>query len=551
MSAFNKPMGASAKWQVKLARALHPQISQIKQICEISGVAGVSVVVLDHGLRVFEQNIGYRDVANKEPVTSDTVFHVGSLTKAFTGVCINQMRSRGRLQFDDPIHKHLPEARSCDPAVASLATIADLLGHRIGLQKANELWLGADNEELFEEDQIWAVFRNLAPMVPFRSRFSYHNFGWALLGDIVTEVTGQAYHEYLKENILDPLGMDRTFVTKDHGLPDNTSLAYSTLDNGEPYNVPLFSGSSKTLMGPAGGLLSTTNDLAKWCKELMSAWQVQAHGGRCRKYEDVFGDISWLFAPLQILGRPTFRENSYAAGWARTLLPNGVGSLGANPDLVSKMPVLGEGINSPRLALWHQGSLTGATSFIMLLPDTESAVIVLTNTMAPNDAADWIGQLLAETLLDTPTRNDYVALASESADRALKLYSELSVRIEEGKTPGGPPRALDDYIGTYVGFGDLFSIVVRKAENGLEMLLQGRETQKYELHHHHDNTFTWFISWNEQIKRGRFINYQDGIYFVRFRVGHMSGGVVALNWAYEAGLPDGEEFLREVSEGVL
>ena len=102
-------------------------------------------------------------------MTSDTVFHIGSLTKAFTGACINQLRSKGLIQLDDFIHKHLPEAKSRDLAISSLGTITDLPGHRTGLQ--------------------------------------------------------QTYHEYLKENILDPLSMTRTFITKGNGLPDNMSLA--------------------------------------------------------------------------------------------------------------------------------------------------------------------------------------------------------------------------------------------------------------------------------------------------------------------------------------
>lgn len=193
-------------------------------------------------------------------------------------------------------------------------------------------------------------------------------------------------------------------------------------------------------MGPAWGLLSSTNDMEKWCRALMSTWQAQAHGNRDPKSYDFFGGVTWLFTPLQIMGVAAFLEKSYATGWAQSRLPNDVGSLGANPELVSKMPTLGEGIESPRLALWHQGSLTGATSFIMLLPETESAVAVLTNTMALNDAADWMGQLLVETLLGGPVRNDYVRLASMNVDRALKLYSKLNVEIENGTTPGGPPK---------------------------------------------------------------------------------------------------------------
>ena len=119
-----------------------------------------------------------------------------------------------------------------------------------------------------------------------------------------------------------------------------------------------------------------------------------------------------------------------------------------------------------------QGSLVGATSFVMLLPESESAVLVVTNTMIPNDAADWIGQLLIETLLDGPIRDDYVHLASKSVDRALMNYEELGEQVEAGRKPGGPIRSLGDYVGSYIGFGGIFRIQVLEMEVGLEIRFQ-------------------------------------------------------------------------------
>lgn len=130
----------------------------------------------------------------------------------------------------------------------------------------------------------------------------------------------------------------------------------------------------------------------------MRAWNRQTSGGEEASHQNpddkapVFSDVSWLFTPLQIMERPALREKSYAAGWARTQLPSTVSNIGVNPGLVDELPVLARGITQSRLALWHQGSPIGATSFVMMLPETESAVLVLTNTMALNDAADWIGQ---------------------------------------------------------------------------------------------------------------------------------------------------------------
>ncbi|KAK7419778.1 hypothetical protein QQX98_003150 [Neonectria punicea] len=542
-----KSMPPGRRLRPELVDTLKAQRDKIQEICNISGVVGVSIAVIDSGENIFQHNVGYRNLAKKEPVTSDTVFHIASMTKSFTGVCIHRLRAEGKLKLDDLVQKHLPKVKNRDP-VTTTVTIADLLGHRTGLQRADNIWLGSEGEVLINKDQTTAVFRHLRPQASLRSRFLYNNVCYATLGEIILELSGKPYHTYLKENVLDPLNMTRTIVTKDGGLPGNSSLAYSTLDNNEPYNVPLPGSSAITAMGSAGGLLSTAKDLSKYYKALMRSWrreeQAERSGCGTEEKKPMIDDVSWLFAPLQIMETPAFREKSYAAGWARSQLPTTVGDIGVNPGLVDKMPVLADGITNSRLALWHQGSLVGVTSFVMMLPETESAVVVLTNTMAKNDAADWIGQLLIETLLDSPVRHDYVHLASKSVDRAQEKFAEVNRRVQEGRKPGGPIRALSDYVGSFTGIGGVFCIEVKESKRGLEILFQGRESQKYQLQHHHHDTFTWFMGWNEQIKKGRFVVFQPAFYMIRFG-GEDGQGITSLNWAYDAAMPEGEDFVKE------
>ncbi|CAI7622502.1 unnamed protein product [Penicillium glandicola] len=530
-----------------LLDVLKSKTAEINEICTVSGVAGASIAVIDHGETIFLHNFGHRDIADQQPMTSDTIVHIASLTKSFTGVCIHRLGAEGRLELDDLIQKHLPDAKSRDHVVASTATIADLLGHRTGLQGADNIWLGSDGELLIDREETVPVFNHLRPLTSIRSEFLYNNLGYALLGEIITKLTSQPYHVYLKETILDHLGLKRTLVSKDDPLPDNVSLAYSTLDNGEPYNVPLPGSSGSVAMGSAGGLLSTVDDLSTYYKALMRSWRKQSQANtptQDAKSEKgaIFGDASWIFAPLQIMETPAFREKSYASGWARSQLPTTVGDIGTNTKLVDEMPLLAEGIDS-RLALWHQGSLVGATSFVMLLPETESAVVVLTNTMALNDAADWIGQLLVETLLESPIQHNYVELASVSAHRSLKKYADLSHKVEEGRVSGGPSRPLNDYVGSYVGFGGIFRIDVAEEHGQLKILFQGRKSQEYGLEHHHDGFFTWFMSWNEQIKRARFIGFIPDVFFIRFNV--EGDKVTSLNWVHNKAVPEGEDFVKK------
>ncbi|KAH6703994.1 beta-lactamase/transpeptidase-like protein, partial [Leptodontidium sp. MPI-SDFR-AT-0119] len=175
-----------------------------------SGVAGVSMLVINHGETIFQENLGYSNVAEESPVTSDTIFHIASMTKSFTATCINQLRVEGKLRLEDTIQEIIPEARSRDPIVAQFATVADLLGHRTGLQKADQYWLGSAGELMFDREQTTAIFNQLRSVRSFRSTFKYNNIGYAMLGEIILRLTGKTYDKYLEQNVLAPLSMTRT-----------------------------------------------------------------------------------------------------------------------------------------------------------------------------------------------------------------------------------------------------------------------------------------------------------------------------------------------------
>ncbi|KAF2965617.1 hypothetical protein GQX73_g7972 [Xylaria multiplex] len=253
--------------------ALSSKRARIREICRISGVVGRSIAVVDHGEIVSQDTIGYRNLAEREPVTSDTIFHITSLTKSFTGACVDILRGQGKLSFDDPVQKHLRRVKTRDPATTANATIANLLGHRTGLQNPIGIWLGAHGK---------------------------------------IKATGLPYHIFLQENILDPLGMTCTVVDKSTRFLDDMSSAYGVTDNGLPSNVPLPEISAKSAMGPASSLMSTANDLVIYCKALMRSWHAQngehVETGETGANEAVFSDVKWLFASLQIMETPTARE---------------------------------------------------------------------------------------------------------------------------------------------------------------------------------------------------------------------------------------------------
>ncbi|KAK4163851.1 beta-lactamase/transpeptidase-like protein [Cladorrhinum sp. PSN259] len=555
-----------------LNKTLQSDKQKIESICRLSGVVGAIVTVIDDGAVVFKEGIGYRDWDTKEPVTAETIFPIAGLTESFTGFCLDQLRSRGKLSYTDAI-----SAEDSDSGRATVFTIADLVAHRTGVREGSRIWEGAGGQVLLTSEQISTMFRAFIPRGSPRAVFNRCSLGYEILGDVIADVSGQRYHDYLELNVLAPLSMTRTITTNnnastdgksdnsdeiDWGTPfdDNHTQAYNVWgETNNPHPVPLPGVVASGPLGAAEGLLSTANDLSTFYKLLMSHWSIQnkLENGQKREAETMLvagGDIRWLFTPLQVMETPTFREKSYATGWARSQLPGTVGNFTVNAELVEKMPILGAGILPPtktRLALWNQGSLVGASHFVMLLPETESAVIVLTNTTTRNDAAHWIGQLLVETLLakendSQPRTNDYVRLAVESVSKARKKYEELTQDVQIGAVSGGPKRKLKEYVGMYVGIAGSFALEIVLDDDGkLEMRMQGRKTQGYTLSHHHDDTFTWFTSYDDQLQRGRRVHYHPTPFLIEFK----GKPINVIRWIQDpVGRPDGELFVKKTGK---
>lgn len=152
------------------------------------------------------------------------------------------------------------------------------------------------------------------------------------------------------------------------------------------------------------------------------------------------------------------------------------------------MPVVGRGVPS-QLVIFHQGSLPGALSVVILLPDTESAIVISTNAQALNDVPDWVGQLVLEEFLAIPLseRNDFIKAAEILAAENLKWYPALIQELEQAQNNGTSPRNLEHYVGIYWDEIHVFKIVVTLEDGELYWALQGLGSEKFQLTHYEDD----------------------------------------------------------------
>ena len=252
----------------KLTAAL-PEIDRLfQQFASRNRVPGISWGILIDGRLVHSGNAGYRDIASKAPVDADTVFRIASMTKSFTAVSILKLRDEGKLSLDDPAERYVPQlgALKYPTSDSPRITIRHLLSHAEGFPEDNpwgDRQLAATDDQMTEMIQRGIPFSN-APGIAYE----YSNFGFAILGRIVSRVSGMPYGEYVQRNILTPLGMTATTLDPSR-VPASRAAHGYRLEDGEWKDEPSLANGA---FGAMGGMLTSTNDLARYVGFLMSAW---------------------------------------------------------------------------------------------------------------------------------------------------------------------------------------------------------------------------------------------------------------------------------------
>jgi len=216
---------------------------------------------------------GYRDLAAKAAVDADTVFRIASMTKSFTAMSILKLRDEGKLSLDDPAERYVPELKTLKYPTSDSPkiTVRHLLSHAEGFPEDNpwgDRQLADSEAQLTEKLRAGIPFSN-APGVAYE----YSNFGFAILGRMVSNVSGTPYTEYVATHILRPLGMSSTTLEPKQVPPNHLALGYRWEDEQWKPEPLLANGS----FGSMGGMLTTLHDLSRYVAVYLSAFP--AHDG--------------------------------------------------------------------------------------------------------------------------------------------------------------------------------------------------------------------------------------------------------------------------------
>ena len=244
-----------------MASALPPDLdAYVANSMKVFDVPGMGVAIVKDGKVIAEKGYGVRKLGDPTLVDAFTMFAIGSNTKAFTTAALATLVDQGRLSWDDRVYERLPGFVMYDPYVSHEMTIRDLLTHRSGMGLGEGDLLFWPHTTYQREDIIYRL-RFMKPHSSFRSHYAYDNLLYMTAGQIIPAVTGISWDDYMRQHILEPLGMKHSTVSNHDFKPgDNYAFPHSRVDG----KLQVIQLEDLDNVGPAGSMNSCAADMAKW-----------------------------------------------------------------------------------------------------------------------------------------------------------------------------------------------------------------------------------------------------------------------------------------------
>ena len=371
------PAATQAQTATPAAAAIPPAIAAtIPEIDRIfaefqldSHAPGLVYGIVADGRLVHVKAFGIQDIVAKRPVTADSLFRIASMSKAFTALAILKLRDSGKLALDDLAETHVPEMRgwryptSDSPRIR----IRDLLSHAAGFV-TDDPW--GDRQQPMAEAEFTRILKAGVPMsrAPGMA-FEYSNFGYALLGRIVTNVSGEPFDRYIARNFLTPLGMASSGYEVRDAPIERRAIGYRWEDNVWKEEPTMPHG----VFGAMGGLQTSANDYARYVAWLLQAWPPRDG------------------AETGPLKRSSVRELGQGLNFVRSVRRFGKSGVTACMQAIAygKGMIAGQDCDLGA-TLSHGGGYPGFGSHVMLMPDSGIGIFVFSNrTYNGGSSAAW------------------------------------------------------------------------------------------------------------------------------------------------------------------
>ena len=441
-------------------------------------VPGVAIAIVKDGKVVAARGFGVRKAGEDRAVDGQTVFPIASNSKGFTSAALAMLVDEGKIGWDDPVTRHLPDFQMYDPYVTREMTVRDLLVHRsgLGLGAGDLMWWPTSS---FTADEIIHQLRFIRPATSFRSTYAYDNLLYIVAAKIIAVKSGKPWGQFIRERIFTPLGMDASTTSMQEGRAnENQASAHSDATGKVTIVRPI---PTENAAG-AVGISTNADDIARWMIALLDGGVIAGAAPDARSTP-----------PARLFSAARARE-LWTAQTPMAIREPAVAMASTRPNFLA----YGLGFqlrdyHGVKL-VQHSGALKGFYSRLVMAPDARLGIAILTN--AENSGVlEALGlRLLDQYLGVAPT--DWIALVgqNERAQRARSLASQqaaLAARAPHTQ-PSLPLAAYDgNYVDAWYG-----SVMIEPRGGKRIMRFSRTPDLTGTLEHFQHDTF--IVRWNER-----------------------------------------------------
>jgi CubicO group peptidase (beta-lactamase class C family) len=424
--------GRTAAAQSGPLKGLDDYVTQSMKAWKIPGLA---LAVVHNDSVVLVKGYGVRTLGKSEKVDENTLFAIGSASKAFSATLVAMLVDQGKVKWDDPATNYLPGFQMYDPYVTRELTVRDLLTHRSGLTAADLMLY----DPHLNRDSILQRVRYVKPTYSFRSHFGYSNLMYLAAGQLTARLSGSSWDDVLRDRIFKPLGMSRSnsSATLLDRLP-NVATPHDEIED-TVQTIPYF---NLDAIGPAGSINSSAHDMAQWVRFQLAGGKVE---GKPLLSAAAFEETHTpqTIVPLEGFWKISAQDAhllSYGMGW---FLYDHHG----------------------RLIVQHGGNIDGMSSVVAMMPEEKTGLVVLTN-LDQNELTYGLMYRVFDAYTKRPPKDWSAELLKTS--RELEAQGKQETKNREATRVSGtkPSLALERYAGTYSDSVD-GNLTIRREQAGL------------------------------------------------------------------------------------
>jgi DNA ligase D-like protein (predicted 3'-phosphoesterase) len=425
-------------------------------------IPGLAIAVVRGDSVIFARGYGERTVGTGEPVDEHTLFAIASTTKAMTVAGLGMLVDEGALEWDDPVLRHLPAFQLQDPYVTRHVTLRDLLTHRTGVSRDDQVWIAAP----LDRAEILRRARHLRQADGFRTGYAYNNIMYMTAGEVLAAAAGMEWDDFIASRIFGPLGMTRT-TSRFAEVETRSNVTSSHVRVGG--RIMAVDRRNYDALGPAGSVFSSAHDMAKWVRLQLNEGVFE--GRRLLEAET----LREMHRPQVVMAIDSTTERLFPS---RNFSAYG---------LAWRM----EDYHG-RKVVQHTGAVNYTRTQVGLIPSEGIGVVVLAN-LSSSALQTALMHYVFDALLGLPATDwsrAFLSVAERSSAGSDARSRELALSRISGTAPSLP---LDAYAGTYTD--DLYGELRIELEDGGLVLRYAPEYVADLEHWHHD---TFRVVWRSE-----------------------------------------------------